>query len=56
MVTDFLEGELDLHAELQFLYHVGTCPGCERHVDQMRQTIELLRELRTSDAVATTLR
>jgi MFS family permease len=45
LVTDFLEGGLDPHAELAFVKHVGDCPGCERHVEQMRQTISLLRSL-----------
>lgn len=45
LVTDFLEGGLDTHAESAFINHIGDCAGCERHVEQMRQTISLLRTL-----------
>jgi MFS family permease len=45
LVTDFLEGELDPHAELRFTNHVHGCLGCSRYVAQVRRTIELLRDL-----------
>lgn len=45
LVTEFLEDHLDPHAELRFTNHVRGCIGCSRYLDQVRQTIELLREL-----------
>lgn len=45
LVTDFLEGDLDPHAELRFTNHVRGCVGCSRYLEQVEQTIELLREL-----------
>ena len=45
MVTEFLEGDLDPHAELRFTNHVRGCLGCSRYLEQVEQTIELLREL-----------
>jgi predicted MFS family arabinose efflux permease len=45
IVTEFLEGSLDPHAELQFTNHVRGCLGCSRYLDQVRQTIEELRRL-----------
>ena len=45
LVTEFLEGSLDPHAELRFTNHVRGCVGCARYLDQVRQTIEELRRL-----------
>lgn len=45
LVTEFLEGDLDPHAELRFTNHVRGCLGCSRYLEQVRQTIELLRDL-----------
>ncbi|MGH3457285.1 hypothetical protein, partial [Aeromicrobium sp.] len=45
LVTEFLEGDLDPHAELRFTNHVRGCLGCSRYLEQVQQTIELLRDL-----------
>jgi MFS family permease len=45
IITEFLEGSLDPHAELRFTNHVRGCLGCTRYLDQVRQTIEGLRDL-----------
>jgi len=45
LVTDFLEDQLDPHAELRFTNHIRGCLGCARYLDQVRQTIDLLRGL-----------
>jgi MFS family permease len=45
IVTEFLDGDLDPHAELRFTDHVRGCLGCATYLDQVRQTIEGLRGL-----------
>jgi anti-sigma factor RsiW len=39
LVTDFLEGELDLETERRFVDHLAQCDGCDRYLDQVRGTI-----------------
>lgn len=45
LVTEFLEDDLDPHAELRFTNHIRGCLGCARYLDQVRQTLDLLRGL-----------
>ncbi|HET6668194.1 MAG TPA: MFS transporter [Intrasporangium sp.] len=45
LVTEFLEDELDPHAEVRFVNHVRNCLGCSRHLRQVEQTIRELRGL-----------
>lgn len=45
LVTAFLEGGLDPDVEGRFVDHLAVCPGCERYLDQFRQTIHNLGEL-----------
>lgn len=45
LVTAFLEGALDQATEERFLDHLAECPGCERYLDQFRETIHQLGEL-----------
>jgi MFS family permease len=45
LVTEFLEGHLDPESELVFLNHLWSCPGCTDYLDQVRQTISMLREV-----------
>jgi len=52
LVTEFLEGDLSPHAELSFASHLRGCPGCVRYVDQVRQTVVMLRELPEPDRLA----
>jgi len=47
LVTEFLDGGLDQHAELRFVNHVRSCLGCSRHLRQVRRTIRELRHLPT---------
>jgi len=42
LVTDFVEGALDSLAERRVADHLPGCPGCERYVEQIRQTLRLL--------------
>lgn len=51
LVTDYLEGALPPEERRRFEEHVGTCGGCGRYLDQMRETIRLAGRL-TPDAIA----
>lgn len=42
LVTDYLEGTLSWRARRRVERHLAACDGCERYVDQMRQTLALL--------------
>jgi anti-sigma factor RsiW len=44
MVTAFLDSALDAEAKHRFVAHIPTCPGCDRYLDQVRQTIRMLRD------------
>ncbi|WP_112239976.1 anti-sigma factor family protein [Kribbella monticola] len=44
-VTAFLEGGLDPAEEQRFVDHLALCDGCDRYLDQVRQTVHALREL-----------
>jgi len=44
-VTSYLEGDLDAQAEQDFIDHLALCDGCERYLDQMRQTTQALTDL-----------
>ena len=44
-VTGYLESALLPELDAEFEAHLTTCPGCHTYLDQMRQTIHLLREL-----------
>lgn len=41
-VTSFLEGELDAAAQQRFVDHLAICDGCDRYLDQIRQTVHAL--------------
>ncbi|MFI1398318.1 anti-sigma factor family protein [Streptomyces sp. NPDC020681] len=45
LVTDFLEGALPEGDEQRFIEHLAECSGCERYLDQFRQTIAATGEL-----------
>ena len=44
-VTAFLEGALSPEAEQDFIDHLALCDGCERYLDQIRQTTQTLNDL-----------
>lgn len=46
LVTDYLEGALPAHERVRFEQHLVFCPGCVYYVEQMRETIDRLGELR----------
>lgn len=44
-VTTFLEGDLGPDAEQRFVDHLALCDGCDRYLDQIRQTVQTLHDL-----------
>jgi anti-sigma factor RsiW len=39
LVTAFLDGALDPATEARVVDHLAGCDGCERYLDQVRQTV-----------------
>lgn len=53
LVTAYFEDALSADERLRFERHVSVCPGCSAYVEQMRQTITLVGELREQDVSPT---
>jgi anti-sigma factor RsiW len=45
LVTEYLEGTLPADDHDRFEEHFETCPRCQTHLEQMRQTIRTLGRL-----------
>jgi predicted anti-sigma-YlaC factor YlaD len=45
LVTDYLEQALLPEMQAQFEAHVANCPGCDTYLEQVQQTIMMLRKL-----------
>ena len=45
LVTEYLESSLLPAARAQFEEHVDDCPGCHTYLEQIQQTIDMLRKL-----------
>jgi anti-sigma factor RsiW len=45
LVTAYLEGALDGESEGQFALHAAQCKGCERYLEQIRETIRQVGQL-----------
>jgi hypothetical protein len=45
LVTDYLEQALLPETQVQFEDHIEKCPGCETFLEQVQQTIMVLRKL-----------
>ena len=45
IVTDYLEGALDPETTTALLSHLELCPGCERYLEQIRETVATLGEV-----------
>jgi predicted anti-sigma-YlaC factor YlaD len=43
LVTDHLESALDPQTEQRLRDHLALCDGCERYLDQIRHTVDMLR-------------
>jgi mycothiol system anti-sigma-R factor len=42
IVTDYLDENLDHPTRARFEEHLAQCAGCERYLNQMRETIRVL--------------
>ncbi len=45
LVTDYLEQALLPEMKARFEEHVAECPGCDTYIEQVQQTITMLRKL-----------
>ena len=45
LVTDYLEQALLPETQAQFEDHIEKCPGCKIYLEQVQQTIMMLRKL-----------
>jgi predicted anti-sigma-YlaC factor YlaD len=45
LVTDYLEQALLPDTLAKFEEHVAECPGCDTYIEQVQQTIRMLRKL-----------
>lgn len=45
LVTEYLEAALLPAAQARFEEHVADCPGCQAYIQQIQQTIAMLRKL-----------
>ena len=45
LVTDYLEQALLPEMKAQFDEHIDECPGCDTYLEQVQQTIMMLRKL-----------
>ena len=50
LVTEYLDDALSPEDRARFDAHIADCPGCATYLEQMRQTISVLGELR-EDAI-----
>jgi anti-sigma factor RsiW len=46
VITDYIEGTMPSHDRERFDQHLTECPYCVNYVDQMRETIDTLGDLR----------
>jgi anti-sigma factor RsiW len=46
IITGYLEGSLPVVERARFEAHLETCQGCRTYLEQMRQTIAVLGELK----------
>jgi exonuclease VII small subunit len=54
MVTDYLENVLLPQARKQFEEHAELCPGCETYLEQIQQTVVMLRKVADEPATPET--
>ncbi|HZC06854.1 MAG TPA: zf-HC2 domain-containing protein [Ktedonobacterales bacterium] len=53
LVTAYFEDALPEDEHARFERHLAICPGCSAYVEQMRQTIALVGDLREEDVSPT---
>jgi anti-sigma factor RsiW len=44
-VTDYLTGQIALEFRVKFSVHLHRCGNCRRYLEQMKATVNLLRQL-----------
>jgi anti-sigma factor RsiW len=49
LVTDYLDGELSAESASLFEQHLNFCDGCVWYVDQIRNTVDAVGEVREED-------
>jgi anti-sigma factor RsiW len=52
LVTDYLEGDLDATTTTAFEAHLDVCPGCQRYVEQIRETVTTLGDVSSDNLPA----
>ncbi len=45
IISDYLEGALDVPTRAQVEAHLAVCPGCGHYLAQMRSTVALLGQV-----------
>ena len=53
VLTDYLEGVMPVEDRARFEAHLAICAGCVTYVEQMRQVIATVHELRADHVEAT---
>jgi len=49
LASDYLDGDVDADRHRRVVAHLAGCDGCERYVDQVRQTVRLVGRLQRVD-------
>jgi predicted anti-sigma-YlaC factor YlaD len=49
LASDYLGRDLDADRHRRVVAHLAGCDGCERYVDQVRQTVRLVGRLQRAD-------
>jgi anti-sigma factor RsiW len=52
LVTAYLEGALDRDTEQRFIQHIAICDGCDRYLQQIRETVTQLGLLPTEESLS----
>jgi len=52
LVTAYLEGALDRDTEQRFVEHIAICDGCDRYLQQIRETASQLGRLPDEDSLS----
>jgi predicted anti-sigma-YlaC factor YlaD len=49
LASDYLDGDLDADGHRRVVAHLAGCDGCQRYVDQVRQTVHLVGRLQREE-------
>jgi anti-sigma factor RsiW len=52
LVTAYLEGALDRDTEQRFIEHMALCEGCDRYLQQIRETVAQLGQLPSEETLS----